>query len=125
MLLDEYQKLAMRTNGTPNVPVWMVNERVSLDGVTHQLLNAVFGLVGEAGELSEDVKHALFHGRAFDRENAIKELGDLLWYVAQGADALGVSLEEVARRNVEKLKARYPEGFSSLASAARADERGA
>lgn len=88
-----------------------------------QLLNAVLGLAGEAGEFSEDVKHALFHGRAFDVQNAKKELGDLLWYVAQGADALGFTLEEVAQANVEKLRARYPEGFSRVASAARADER--
>ncbi|MBQ2862402.1 MAG: nucleoside triphosphate pyrophosphohydrolase family protein, partial [Oscillospiraceae bacterium] len=59
------------------------------------------------------VKKHLFHGHELDREALIKELGDVAWYLAEASEALDVSLDEVFERNIEKLKKRYPEGFSS------------
>ena len=50
----------------------------------------------------------------------MKELGDVLWYVSQLAADIGVTLDEVAQKNVDKLKARYPEGFTEQASLNRA-----
>lgn len=118
--LDFYQEQAMRTNGTTDDPIPDSVGRTNTD-INYALLNATLGACGESGELADDVKKALFHGKKLDRDHAIKELGDILWYVAQAATALNVGLSEVARLNIEKLKLRYPEGFSHEASARRAD----
>ena len=107
MTLEEYQQLAARTIGT----------RTHAD----QLSNMALGLAGEAGETADMLKKHLFHGKALDRDEVVRELGDVLWYVAGMATAIGISLDEVARRNVEKLRRRYPDGFSVEASAQRAD----
>jgi NTP pyrophosphatase (non-canonical NTP hydrolase) len=107
MTLDEYQALARRTLGvrTPE----------------QQLANAALGLAGEAGEVAETIKKHLFHARPLDRDEVVKELGDCLWYVAAMATAIGASLDEVAATNIDKLRRRYPDGFSPEASARRAD----
>ena len=100
MTLNEYMELAQRTSNK------------ALDPNGH-LFNGVLGLAGEAGECADLLKkHYYQDGRLFvdDLED---ELGDVMWYVAETAAALGVSLEEVAVRNVEKLKKRYPEGFEA------------
>ena len=100
MTLNEYQELAQRTSNR------------ALDKKGH-LFNGVLGLAGEAGECADLMKKHYFQdGRLFvdDLEN---ELGDVLWYVAETAAALGLTLEEVAVRNVEKLKKRYPTGFEA------------
>ncbi|MBR2042177.1 MAG: nucleoside triphosphate pyrophosphohydrolase family protein [Oscillospiraceae bacterium] len=100
MTVNEYQKLAMVT----------LNREL---GEKEMLTNAVMGLCGESGEACDIVKKHLFHSHKLDREALIKELGDVAWYLAEGAEALGISLEEVLERNIEKLRKRYPEGFSA------------
>ena len=77
------------------------------------LINGVMGLCGEAGEAIDIVKKHLAQGHALDREGLIKELGDVAWYLAETATALGIDLDEVLERNIDKLKKRYPEGFSA------------
>ena len=79
------------------------------------------GLAGEAGETADMLKKHLFHGKPLNHDDVVKELGDVLWYVAGMATAIGISLDDVAQRNVDKLRARYPDGFSAEASAQRAD----
>ncbi len=100
MTINEYQKLAMTT----------LNPALDKKDV---LINGVMGLCGESGEVIDIVKKHLAQGHELDRENLIKELGDVAWYLAETATALDVDLEEVLSRNIEKLKARYPEGFST------------
>ncbi|MGN1011905.1 MAG: nucleoside triphosphate pyrophosphohydrolase family protein, partial [Clostridia bacterium] len=73
----------------------------------------VMGLCGESGEAIDIVKKWFAQGHDLDRENLIKELGDIAWYLAETATALDVSLEEVLRGNIEKLQKRYPEGFDA------------
>jgi NTP pyrophosphatase (non-canonical NTP hydrolase) len=99
MTLAEYQSLAARTLGRDR---------------THeqQLANAALGLSGEAGEVADTMKKHLFHQHPLDRDAMAKELGDCLWYVAAMATVLEMDLDEVAERNIEKLRRRYPEGFS-------------
>jgi len=78
-----------------------------------RLLTAGVGINAEGGEFLEIVKKMVFQGKPWDdhnREHLIIELGDLLWYVAQATQALGVSFEEVIERNVSKLEKRYPGG---------------
>jgi NTP pyrophosphatase (non-canonical NTP hydrolase) len=77
------------------------------------LINAVMGLCGESGEAIDLVKKHLHQGHELDREKLIKELGDIAWYLAEAATALEIDLETVLERNIEKLKSRYPEGFSA------------
>ena len=74
------------------------------------------GLAGEVGEVVELIKKHLGHGHELDKEKVAKELGDVLWYVATLAAALDISLGKVGEKNIDKLKARYPEGFSHEAS---------
>lgn len=107
MTLDEYQQLAARTIGT----------RTQAD----QLSNMALGLAGEAGETADMLKKHLFHGKPLNAAEVVKELGDVLWYVAGMATALGASLDDIAQQNVDKLRTRYPDGFSAEASAIRAD----
>jgi NTP pyrophosphatase (non-canonical NTP hydrolase) len=108
MGLNEYQRLAQRT----------VNHDLS---ARDRLLTAVLGL-GEAGEVQGVVKKWLGHGHPMDRDKIIDELGDVLWYIQENAAILGVSLEEVAARNIAKLRKRYPQGFSAEASLHRAED---
>lgn len=76
------------------------------------LVNSVMGLCGESGEASEVIKKHLFHHHELNKEEFIKELGDVCWYLAEAASAIDVSLEQIMQSNIDKLKARYPDGFS-------------
>ena len=106
MTINEYQKLAMTT----------LNPELSRKDV---LINGVMGLCGEAGEAIDIVKKHLHQGHKLDKDKLVKELGDIAWYLAETATALDVSLEDVLERNIDKLKARYPEGFSTERSVNR------
>ena len=78
-----------------------------------QLMTAAFGLTAEAGEFTEVVKKMFLQGKPYTEENVFhmkRELGDIMWYMAQACMALDVSFEEVLQMNYEKLSARYPEG---------------
>jgi NTP pyrophosphatase (non-canonical NTP hydrolase) len=86
------------------------------------LLHAACGLTEEAGEFMGHIKKHVFLGHPLNQEAAIKELGDIRFYMELAAHLLGVSMEEVERRNVEKLRDRYPEGFSTEASVNRKED---
>lgn len=111
MTLNEYQKLASRTS----------NPELTKQGLVE---NGVMGLCGEAGECIDIVKKAMFQGHALDCEKLVDELGDTLWYAAQLATGLGVTLEAVAQHNVDKLTKRYPDGFDSERSVHRPEYEG-
>lgn len=91
-------------------------------GETGDLLHAALGLAGEAGEFVDCVKKHTVYGKPLDANNAIEELGDLLWFVSLGCKALGVSMESVAEQNIKKLKARYPDRYSDELAIARLDK---
>lgn len=100
MTLDEYQGYAERT----------INRDLSDDDL---IINSALGMAGEAGEVADRVKKWQYQGHTFDRDGLINEAGDLLWYIAQLATALGMPLSEIAASNIRKLKARYPQGFDA------------
>ena len=102
--LDGYQRLTRRTVGNATLPI------------------LALGVAGEAGEVADIVKKAFGHGHPLDFEHLAEELGDLLWYVAALADAAGASLSDIANFNVEKLRRRYPDGFSTERSMNREGE---
>jgi len=85
----------------------------SLRDFESKLLTSGLGLAGEGGECAEVAKKTVFHGKEFDKDDYIKELGDIFWYLAFSTNMLGISLEEVIRRNVEKLQDRYQGQFST------------
>lgn len=103
---NEYQKLAMTT----------LNPQLSKRDI---LINSVMGLCGESGEAIGIVKKWMAHGHELDKDHLAKELGDIAWYLAEAATALDMDLEDILQANIEKLKKRYPEGFSSSASVNR------
>lgn len=76
----------------------------------HALIGSAIGLAGEVGEFNEIVKKHLFQGKEFDRDHAIKELGDIYWYFAAACIALETTPEEVADIVKEKLKNRFNDG---------------
>ena len=78
-----------------------------------RLLTAAVGMSAESGEFIEVVKKMIFQGKPVNEENLFhlkRELGDVMWYVAQACMALDTSFDEIVEMNVEKLKARYPGG---------------
>lgn len=86
-----------------------------------QLSIFALGLVGEAGEVAELVKKQVGHGHDADVSKVRKELGDVLWYLAALATYYDLDLDDIAQGNIDKLRLRYPDGFSSEASKARID----
>ena len=121
----EYVKLAMRTNDRKATDrleeqIW-INYFMDKDGYMildedgidlGGVFNACLGLSGEVGELNDMIKKWIFHEKPFDEVHAKKELGDVLWYVAMMCHSFGWDLDEIMQMNVDKLKARYPQGFS-------------
>ena len=99
MNLNEYQKAAQRTMD--------LNRRPKDTGY-----HALHGMVGEIGEI-HSIYQKEYQGHEIDDEHLKKEVGDLLWFVAEYCTAKGWSLDDVAALNIEKLKARYPEGFDA------------
>jgi NTP pyrophosphatase (non-canonical NTP hydrolase) len=78
-----------------------------------RVLDAAAGMAEEAGEVLGLVRKRVFQDREVSRETLVEELGDVLWCLAITADSLGISMNEVARANVEKLEHRHPEGFAA------------
>lgn len=108
LTLNRYQSLANRSAGAGG------------DGEQRLVVSAL-GLAGEAGEFANLVKKMTAHGHPFDPESLKDELGDVLWYLAEAATAVGLNLEDIASNNVDKLIKRYPEGFNEEHSINRPD----
>ena len=105
MTLNEYQRNAMRTASG-----------ISTSCPENLLLQGVMGMSGESGEALDIVKKIMFQGHELNeatKEHLIRELGDVLWYVATTAEALNVPLETVMQTNIDKLRARYPKRFDA------------
>ena len=97
---NEYQKLALRT----------ANKELSEKEL---LTNGALGLAGEGGEVADAVKKHRYQKHELDRAHVAKELGDICWYIAITSHAIGYDLDTILQMNVDKLKARYPNGFEA------------
>ena len=97
MHINDYQKAAART----------MNKELYRE---QQAYHALHGMVGEIGEF-HSLYQKSYQGHAIDMTHLKKELGDLLWFISEYCTAMDWTLEEVAQMNIDKLKARYPEGF--------------
>ena len=109
---NAYQRHAMRTNDEMSTARLELsidkNSKYDMGGI----VMATMGLSGEVGELNDMIKKWIFHKSDMDITHAKKELGDIMWYIACMAESFGWSLDEIMRMNIDKLKARYPDGFN-------------
>ncbi|HNY35920.1 MAG TPA: nucleoside triphosphate pyrophosphohydrolase family protein [Candidatus Pacearchaeota archaeon] len=96
MTFQEYQEEARKTAIYPNKD--------------NNFIYPTLGLAGEAGEVAEKIKKVIRDGNGIvseeKKEEITKELGDVLWYVANLSKELGILLEDVAQKNLEKLQSR-------------------
>lgn len=98
MTFDEYQQEAIATAIYPD---------------EHKIVYPSLGLAGETGEVCEKIKKSIRDGYPVDVDDVTKELGDVLWYIANIADDLGISLNHIANTNISKLKSRKARGVLS------------
>ena len=99
MNANKYQELASRT----------INKDLTWK---EQGKHALHGMVGEIGEL-HSIYQKKYQGHPFDEEHAKKELGDLLWFIAEYCTAHNWNMSDIMQMNIDKLKARYPQGFDA------------
>lgn len=97
---NDYQRAAMRTD---------CEHKNDYD----MLRNAAYGLCGESGEVIDLLKKHEFQKHPLNEDAIAEELGDVLWYIAQACTSLGLPMDYVMEKNVEKLRKRYPDGFDS------------
>lgn len=98
MTFNEYQDLARRTQNRELTP----GERI---------MHALHGLASEVGEI-HGIWQKIYQGHPFNQADVIDEAGDLCWFLAELCDCLQVNMDEVATQNIDKLRKRYPRGFS-------------
>jgi NTP pyrophosphatase (non-canonical NTP hydrolase) len=106
--LDLYQQEVQRT--------------VATKGYGDTLAMTSMGLAGETGECVELIKKHLWHSHELDKDKIQGEIGDVLWYISAMCNALNISLKDALDKNIEKLRRRYPDGFSAEASRNRERE---
>jgi len=106
--ISKYQELSKQT---------MLTDTTFRDAI----LAYTLGLSGETGEVADIIKKVVYHGHTLDNEALMEELGDALFYIAAIATTMHFDLSDIAIMNIEKLKRRYPEGFSEQASINRCE----
>lgn len=114
MSLISYQQNALRTEKPLETPAL-------------RSMHAALGLATEVGEYTTEVKRMVIYEKPLDdarRAHMAEELGDIMWYMAIAADALGTTLEAICEANIAKLKQRFPDAYSNEAAEARADKAG-
>ena len=99
MQLNEYQQLAART----------INKELS---ETEKSMHALHGMSAETGEL-HGLYQKCYQGHKAAVDHIQKEVGDLLWFIAEYCSAWGWTLDEIAQMNIDKLRKRYPDGFAA------------
>ena len=107
MELNEYQILARRT----------MNQSLNFEETSR---HALHGMCAEVGEI-HGLYQKFYQGREMDAEHVQKEVGDLLWMIAEFCTVNGWKLGDIAQMNIDKLKARYPKGFTADKSLHRKD----
>jgi NTP pyrophosphatase (non-canonical NTP hydrolase) len=108
MSFSEFEHQAMRT--------------AKQGGFEFDLTHAALGLSGEVGEFVDCVKKHTIYDQDLNHENAVEELGDILWFVALACQTLGVSMADAATKCVEKLKVRYPDKYTDSHAERRVDK---
>ena len=119
--LNQYLKFVDAVTSDPskdrNAFIARINDLYDQGCNVSRLHTAADGLVAEAGEFMEIVKKITFQGKPYDEANVFhmkRELGDVMWYMANACMALGLDPYEVIEENVRKLEARYPGGHFEI-----------
>ena len=107
MLANKYQKLASRT----------INKNLS---EFEMEMHSLHGMVGEIGEI-HSIYQKDYQGHRMDETHLKKEVGDLLWFIAEYCTSFGWNMEDIMQMNIDKLRARFPEGFDEEKSLHRKD----
>lgn len=126
--VNEYQKECLKTLNMEKTDDFIFEREFVVSGGTvkgemdySRILEGLIGLNGEAGECIDIIKKNLFQGHALDTMHLAEELGDVAWYLAVSAWALGFDLEDILKMNINKLRKRYPNGFEALRSIERGE----
>ena len=114
------QKYAQFVDGVTSEPskdfdafIYRLQELNGENSDIQRLLTAAVGLSAESGEFTEIVKKIIFQGKPYNDDNIYhmkRELGDIMWYLAQACMALNTNFNEILEMNIDKLKSRYPGG---------------
>ena len=114
------QKYAQFVDGVASAPskdfdafIYRLQELNGENSDIQRLLTAAVGLSAESGEFTEIVKKIIFQGKPYNDDNIYhmkRELGDIMWYLAQACMALNTNFNEILEMNIDKLKSRYPGG---------------
>ena len=130
-MLNDYAKFVDTTTSNESKSEYAFGEHFMRLGRQHpdigwsRLMTSAIGMLAESGEFAEVMKKILFQGKEMN-EDVVKhlrsELGDIMWYVAQGCVALGTSIEELIDINTAKLESRYPGGFEAFRSENRSKD---
>ena len=107
--LDVFQEEALRTMRS-DLPYELVCS------------NMCMGLAGETGETIDIFKKHIYQGKELDINDVIEEIGDILWYVANLCNVNKITMRECIESNIEKLRKRYPNGFTVKDALERADK---
>ena len=126
-MIDDYAKFVDHTTSMESKDyialvdrLWAIEDTANLP----RLLTAVIGMQSETGEFAEIVKKCVFQGKELDESvkfHLKRELGDIIWYWAQGVMSLGFTPSEIIEENINKLEKRYPNGFERVRSEHRAE----
>ena len=121
-MIDDYAKFVDHTTSMESKDyialvdrLWAIEDTANLP----RLLTAVIGMQSETGEYAEIVKKCVFQGKELDESvkfHLKRELGDIIWYWAQGVMSLGFTPSEIIEENINKLEKRYPNGFETIRS---------
>ena len=97
--------------------LYLISRKMQKSNVTSFLRVALKKLARKL--VRKKVKKWMAQGHELDKEHLAKELGDVAWYLAEAATALDISLEDIFKANIDKLKKRYPDGFETKKSLVR------
>ena len=100
MDIGEFQRRSIRT----------LNNELTKE---EQVANMIIGMFSEGGEIGSEIKKAFYQGHELDRKHLMEELGDLMFYVVNLATLYDLSMENILDYNIEKLKKRYKNGFTT------------
>ena len=119
MTPKQYMKAASRTMPTKDDYAFD-----GLNGLTPEIEHAIIGITSEAGELTDIIKKVKMYHQQLDKVNLIEEAGDIMWYLAVLSKATGVSFEEIWKKNIDKLKIRWPEKYNDYEALEENRDRG-
>lgn len=112
MTPSEYQKLCERTESEVAGEAWAFRTAPLI----RKLMHGSIGVATESGELLDVIKKHVWYGKPIDLANIEEEIGDMLWYAALLCNALDVNMEDIMKKNINKLRVRYPDKFTEQAA---------